>query len=334
MCGDLRTGTMGRVKKALWALVILWGLILLGFGFLGCVEWGDAIAAPPLDGPTIEYVDEDHPFRVGILGDAQKGLANLSRIASAVHHENVAVMIQTGDLVARNDEGHYRLAQRYLSKGGIKRWPFVVPGNHDIKGGEGLFRRTFGGLEHSFRVGKVAFVLLNNASGVPPDPKHLEREMATSPPHTAVVLAMHQAPFDAQGNPKPGYEAFLAWLERSPVAYLLCGHEHGYLKKKVGETTVIINGVGGDYDTWQLDQKVYATILEVNGTSISDRSIELEPVHEVWENIEHFAIGHFAEAYRRRPLLCWGGTVLLAGMVGWAIWRIFANREPFRAAPG
>jgi len=243
-------------------------------------------------------------------------------------------MIQTGDLVARNDEGHYRLALRYLRKGGLERLPFVVPGNHDIKGGEGLFRRNLGDLERSYTVGHVAFVLLNNASGIPPDSKHLEERIAAAGAHQAVVLAMHQAPFDAQGNPKPGYEAFLAWLEKSPVAYLLCGHEHGYLKKKVGGTTVIINGVGGDYDTWQLDQKVYATILEVNGTSISDRSIELEPVHEVWENVEHFAIGHFAEAYRRRPFLCWGGTFLLAGGVAWAIRTIFAKREPFRAASG
>ncbi len=324
------------MKKALWAVVVAGGLVLLGLGFLGCVEWADAAAAMSPEIATIDYFGTPPfpPFRAGILGDAQKGLANLSRIAAAVQREHVAIMIQTGDLVARNDEGHYRLAMRYLSKGGLGRLPFVVPGNHDIKGGEGLFRRYLGDLERSYTVGNVAFVLLNNASGGPPDPKHVEERIAAAGVHQAVVLAMHQAPFDAQGTPKPGYEGFLAWLEKSQVAYLLCGHEHGYLKKKVGGTTVVINGVGGDYDTWQLDQKVYATILEVNGTSISDRSIELEPVHEAWENVEHFAVGHFAEAYRRRPLPCWGGTLLLAGGVAWAIRTIFAKREPFRAAAG
>ena len=324
------------MKKALWAVVTLGGLVLLGLGFLGFVEWGDAIAALPPESPGLPVPGRPPfpPFAVGVLGDAQKGLANLSRIAAAVQHENVAFMIQTGDLVARNDNGHYRLATRYLSKGGVKKLPFVAPGNHDLKGGPDLFRHYLGDLERSFTAGQVAFVLLNNASGIPPEQKHLEERIAAAGAHQAVVLAMHQAPFDAQGNPKPGYEAFLAWLEKSHVAYLLCGHEHGYLRKKVGDTTVVINGVGGDYDTWQLDQKVYATILEVNGTSISDRSIELEPAHEVWENIEHLAVGHVAEGYRRRPFLCWGGTLLLAGGVAWAIRSIFSTREPFRAAPG
>jgi len=92
--------------------------------------------------------------------------------------------------------------------------------------------------------------------------------------------------------------------------------------------------VGGDYDKWQLDQKVYATILEIDGSKIMDRQIVLEPVHEIWENVEHLAIGHVGEAYRGHPILCWGGTLLLAGGVVWAIRRIFALREPLRPAPG
>jgi 3',5'-cyclic AMP phosphodiesterase CpdA len=162
----------------------------------------------------------------------------------------------------------------------------------------------------------------------------VEERIAAAGPHQAVVLAMHQPPFDLQGQPKPGYAAFLTWLEKSKVDYLLCGHVHGYIRKQVGNTTVIINGVGGDYDKWQLDQKVFATILEIDGSKISDRAIQLEPVHEIWENIEHFAIGHVAEGYRGHPLLCWGGTLLLVGGVGWAFRRIFANREPFAGAPG
>ena len=120
-------------------------------------------------------------------------------------------------------------------------------------------------------------------------------------------------------------------MEKSGVAYLLCGHEYGYLKKKVGETTVIINGVGGDYDKWQLDQKVYATILEVDGSKITDRTIEIEPVHEIWENIEHLAIGHVAEAYGRKPFLCWSATVLLAGAVAWG-WIRLLRRRPLPGA--
>jgi hypothetical protein len=67
---------------------------------------------------------------------------------------------------------------------------------------------------------------------------------------------------------------------------------------------------------------------------VEDRNIVLEPVHEVWENVEHLAVGHVAEAYRRHPIPCWGGTFLLAGGVLFAIRRIIAIREPLRPPPG
>jgi 3',5'-cyclic AMP phosphodiesterase CpdA len=300
------------VRKLPWAGVIVGTVLLLVLGFLGAVNLVDLQFGTTRGGGT----PAGGVWRIGVLGDAQKGLANLRNISRAVVDEKVSLLLQTGDLVSNNDEGHYRLALRYVKRGA---WlPAVAPGNHDLKGSPDRFISHFGSLEASFTAQDVAVVLLNNAFGNPvPDPKHIEERIAAAGPHKAVLLAMHQPPFDVQGNPVPGYEAFLAWLERSKVAYLLCGHVHTYMKKKVGETTVIINGVGGDYDKWQLDQKVYATILEIDGAKITDRRIELEPVHEFWENVEHLAIGHVAEAYRRNPLLCWFGTLVLAGLVGW-----------------
>src|SRR5437763_148075 len=55
-------------------------------------------------------------YRVGVLGDAQKGLANFANIIRAVKAEGVDFMIQTGDLVSTNDEGHYRLAALTLER--------------------------------------------------------------------------------------------------------------------------------------------------------------------------------------------------------------------------
>jgi len=78
---------------------------------------------------------------------------------------------------------------------------------------------------------------------------------------------------------------------------------------------VIANGVGGDYESWQLRQKVYATILEVDGRKLSDRAIERAPEHGFVENLEHLAIGHVAEAFRRKGWLCWPAVGLLLGWV-------------------
>ena len=315
------------MRKLLWAGVVLGTLLLVCLAALLYVDLRERTT--DLSIPEIPQFDE---LRIGVLGDAQKGLANLRNITRAVLKENVSLLLQTGDLVSSNDDGHYRLARLYLRRGGSELIPCVVPGNHDVKGGVERFIDSFGPLEKSFVVRGVAVVVLDNASGTPPDPKHVEEQIVKAGRHQAVLLAMHQPPFDAQGAARPEYAAFLAWLEKSGVAYLLCGHVHGYIKKKVGETTVLINGVGGDYDKWQLDQRVYATILDVDGSRITDRRIEIEPVHEVWENIEHLAIGHVAEGYRRKPVLCWMGTLLLAGGLGWG-WRRLLRQPKIPTPP-
>jgi hypothetical protein len=215
------------VRKLLWAGAIGGSLLLLFLAFLGVVILMTYV--PDLPAPS------DPPpsgFRVGVLGDAQKGLSNLRNITGALLREKVRLVLQTGDLVSNNDEGHYRLARRYLALGGWDAWPAVTPGNHDLKGGDERFRMKIGPLERSFTIDGVAFVLVNNAFGNPiPTAAHLEERIAAAGPHQAVVLAMHQPPFDMQGQAKPEYADFLAWLEKSNADYLMCGHVHGYLKK-------------------------------------------------------------------------------------------------------
>jgi len=326
LCSFLHTVRIGTVRKLSWAGVILGTASLLFLGLSALLD----LPEPPhgSDGAQRQFIGigEGYPvlpaLKIGVLGDSQKGLANLRNITRSVLNENVGLLLHTGDLVSNNDEGHYKLANRYLVKGGATGLPFVAPGNHDVKGNADRFLRWCGPLEQSFSHQEVTLVLLNNPHGTPPDAEHVQKLIAAAGPHKAVVLLMHQPPFDVQGNSKPEYASFLAWLEKSKVAYLLCGHEHCYIRKKVGDTIVIINGVGGDYDKWQLNQKVCATILEVEGAKITDRKIEIEPAHEIWENIEHFAVGHVSEAYRQRPLLSWLGTLLLAGGVGWGWFRL------------
>ncbi|HLF92435.1 MAG TPA: metallophosphoesterase [Planctomycetota bacterium] len=258
-------------------------------------------------------------YRVAVLGDSQKGITNLKNILRRAREERADLLLQTGDIVSSNDEGHYQLLAHVLMKEAFGIPLVIVPGNHDIKGGAERFVERIGPLEQSFRIGEVGFVLIENAFGIPPDPGHIESRIAAAGPHRAIVLAMHVPPFDEKGGVQPGYEPFLAWLEKSRVRYLLCGHVHGYFKKQVGGTTVIVNGVGGDYGPWELGKKVHATILEVDGATITDRAIEIPPGHGVWDNVEHLAIGHVAEAYRRHPVLCWGATLLLAAGVGFSI---------------
>ncbi len=319
------------MRRVFWVGAVFGSILLLFLAFLGLLDWNCRRLRPSR---SINWKAAKSVSRIGVLGDSQKGLANLRNIVREVSKEKVEILLHSGDFVASNDEGHYVLAQRYVEKGD-GAMPLVAPGNHDLKGGTDHFQKWCGPLEQSFTVDGIAFVLLNNAFGRPiPSPDFIEQRIAAAGPHRNLILAMHQPPFDLDQKPRPEYAGFLSWLEKSKVDYLMCGHVHGYFRKQVGGTTVIVNGVGGDFDAWQFDQKVYATILEARDGRLTDRRIELEPVHEVWENLEHLAVGHVAEAYGRRPLLCWGGTFLLASGVAWAFRGIFANREPFRPAPG
>jgi hypothetical protein len=119
---------------------------------------------------------------VGVLGDAQKGLANLRNITRALRSERVRFLLQTGDLVSNNDDGHYRLARRYLELGGWDAWPVVTPGNHDLKGGDERFKSRIGPLERSFTMYGFAFVLVHNAFvNLIPTSAHLEERRGGTP---------------------------------------------------------------------------------------------------------------------------------------------------------
>jgi 3',5'-cyclic AMP phosphodiesterase CpdA len=299
------------------------GLLLLGSGgFLGLVQVTSGHEPmPPLAGNSppggLQVLDSASPkCRIGVLGDAQKGIANLENIVRAVQAEQVDFIIQTGDLVSTNDEGHYRLVARALRRADLRVRFLVAPGNHDTKGGVQRFRQELGDDEFRFQRNGLVFLVLNNAFGAPPEIRHLEEALQHVDPGTGVVLAMHVPPFDLEGNVQKGYAPFLGWLEKSRVRYLLTGHVHGYFKKQIGGCTVVVNGVGGDSDSWQMDQKVYATILDVDGSSVTDHAVVLPPEHGLWENVVHLAVGHFSEGFRRNPVRCWGGTVLLGAVVG------------------
>ncbi len=314
------------MRIAAWGAAGLGSLVLaflLLCGILEVVLGGRPMpervgARPPADAGT--------SFRVAVLGDSQKGIANLANLLEAVRDEKPAFILHTGDLVADNDEGHYRLAALTLERARLEAPFLVVPGNHDVKRGDERFRRECGDPERAFRVGQVAFVTADNAAGPPPDMKRLEERIASvARPGDTVVLAMHVPPFK-RGVLLPEYGDFVAWLEGSGVRYLLCGQEHEYVRKKIGETVVIANGVGGDYESWQLQQAVYATVLEVEGSTLTDRAIQLPPEHGFVENLEHLVLGHVAEAYRSAPLGCWGGTFLVILLTAGAILKVIRRK--------
>ena len=256
------------------------GVVLAGLAaaFLGLLL-GIRALTPDVPWPPAAWSPPQGPYKVAVLGDLQKGLTNGRNLVEEVRKAGASLTLQTGDLVSENDDGHYRLAARVLRN--LPGSFLAVPGNHDLKGTPERFLKAFGALEFDLQAGPVAFVGVNNAFGEPIDIPRLEARTAGK---EAVVLLFHVPNFEP---------AFVEWLEKSPrVKYVFCGHRHEYAESIIGSTTVIVNGIGGDYDSWQLGQKACAVLLEVDGTSIRHTTITLPPAHGVWDNLEHIALGH------------------------------------------
>ena len=128
------------VKIAAWVAAGLGVLILALLGVCGFVNLlRGAVPMPDLVGNGKANVplvaSGEGPFKFGVLGDTQKGQASLARVLEVLKKEDVDFIIHTGDLVSKNDEGHYRLAALTFHRAELWMPCLVVPGNHDIKGG-------------------------------------------------------------------------------------------------------------------------------------------------------------------------------------------------------
>ena len=109
------------VKITAWIAAGLGVLVLALLGIcgivnliLGSVPMPDLVGNGKANIPLV--ASGEGPFKIGVLGDTQKGLASLARILEVLKEEDVDFIIHTGDLVSRNDEGHYRLAALTLAR--------------------------------------------------------------------------------------------------------------------------------------------------------------------------------------------------------------------------
>jgi predicted phosphodiesterase len=288
---------------------LLWAVWWTGFAVLIAVVSATLWAAfnQPVHarfGNTARPETSPAVSRIAVFGDTQKGLAAFAELAARAKREGIDLAIHTGDLVSRADVGHYDLATRWVQRANLGV-PFVVtPGNHDIKSGNGLFEQRIGPRQFAFRWGPVDIVVIDNAVG-PPDLGAVQSMLAAA--RGPILLFMHVPPLDGEAI-KPGYTKFVADLAEFPVRYVFSGHVHGYSRVRKWGIVFISNGVGGDSESWQFDQKAHLTIVEANGSSITDQSIVVEPVLGIGANLEHLAIGHVGEIVLRRT---WGIPALL-----------------------
>ena len=307
------------MKRLLWA--IWWAGFLFVLIILACLGLVLGTDKPPKLHEGNFLCSKCFPPRQGgktkmaVFGDTQKGLAGFAALAELAKAEDIDLAIHTGDLVSHADVGHYDLALKWVERARLGV-PFVVaPGNHDIKDGAGLFEEQIGHRQFAFRWGPVDIVVVDNAVA-PPGEAAVEKLLAAA--KGPILLFMHVPPHDTTKNtlvPKSTYTCFLEMIRKYPVRYVFSGHAHGYSRIEDGGIVYIANGVGGDSDSWQFDQKACMTIVEATTTTVEGapvdiqaREISIEPVFGLQANVEHLAIGHVGEIMLRTP---WGIPALL-----------------------
>src|SRR5258705_3569337 len=78
----------------------------------------------------------DDTTKIAVFGDTHKGLAAFAALAERAKAEGIDLAVHTGDLVGHADQGHYDLAEFWVRRGDLYVPVIVVPGDHDIQGGE------------------------------------------------------------------------------------------------------------------------------------------------------------------------------------------------------
>lgn len=295
------------MKRLAW---VVWWAGAVGVVFvIGCVIWarwsGRANFAHRDSRELSSPLDRT---RIAVFGDTQKGLASFAALGEIAKLQHIDLAMHTGDLVSHADVGHYDLALTWVERARLGVPFVVVPGNHDIKGGDGLFERRIGPRQFAFRWGPVDIVVVDNAVA-PPGEAAVERMLSDA--KGPILLFMHVPPNDTSKSvlvPKSAYTGFLEMIRKYPVRYVFSGHAHAYSRVESDAMVFISNGVGGDSDSWQFDQKAHLTVLDSDGKTFSEQLIVIEPVFSVWANIEHLAIGHVGEIVLRRT---WGIPALL-----------------------
>lgn len=270
--------------------------------FIGIEVWFN-FAAPPARNwisknlGEIQIVDPNH-LSFAVFGDNKNShsiFPLLLRKADQDHEIKFA--LDLGDLVFGGDMEKYRYFIKQVR--GNFRKPFLTAiGNHELREeGRGLYYVLFGPFYYSFRIGKVYFIVLDDADGKGLDALQtawLERELEQARGYTSRFVFMHVPLFDPRGEgyhhclPEKQAQSLLELFKHYHVSRVFAGHIHGYYQGQwQGLSYIITGGAGGELvgQDPEHDFFHYAKV-NVNGNSIS---VIVQPIDSPeYESLDRF----------------------------------------------
>ncbi len=219
-------------------------------------------------------------FTFAVCGDVRQGVEVYAELLRRVEAEDVAFLVNTGDLVERGRERNF---QEFAALMDTFTPPFFpVAGNHDTADGflDEFLQYSGAPAEHySFDYGPGHFVVVDSHLGVlsTSELSWLEADLAASDRLLKMVF-LHHPPFDPRGNDSifhGGNDRFMALMEQYGVSYVFAGHIHAYAEEtRNGVHYIISGGAGAPISP---DNFYHYVRVTVDGADVSTEVVKIEP---------------------------------------------------------
>lgn len=199
------------------------------------------------------YSDVDS-FSFAVVGDNRGGNNVFREILKDISRDpGILFVINLGDTVQSATERNYsylfNVVNKYLTKPLL-----VVPGNHEVKGDSGIFRKVLGRCYYSFHVGSAAFIILSCTDTRGIDPKQkvwLKKELAKFQKLRHRLIFMHYPLFDpdkfffSHAVSKKAALDLLTLFKKYRVTMIFAGHIHGFFEGVWDTIPFVVTGGGG-----------------------------------------------------------------------------------------
>ena len=237
------------------------------------------VATPiPLGGKEVSR------FTFAVCGDNRGGDEIYSKILRFVQYDDVAFLVNTGDLVDWGDAVQFQHFAELMDDFSLPFFP--VAGNHDAAGGlldEYLRYSGAPDVHYSFDYGIGHFVIIDSHHGVLQNREleWLDADLAaTGQPLKFVFL--HHPPYDPDGTDhilEGGNQQFMTMMEKFDVSYVFAGHIHAYVEgERNGVQYIITGGCGAVLYTVGHPLAFYHYIrVSIDGSEVSTEIVKIVP---------------------------------------------------------
>ncbi len=278
----------------------------------------------------MENVDPER-FTFFVMSDIKTGTATFEKLLSIAQQDNPAFGVILGDIVANPWLIEHKLLGYRISKYRPDFPIFLTIGNHGVseQGPFGLtqYEQVYGPTQFHFAIGRYLFIFLRNADLFSKSGDwiaHFESVLAEyEDPETQIIVFMHVPPSSFHGTVLMSGAAhskrFMELAEARSVRFVFSGDHHGYAKHRVGQTTYIITGGGGDRLRGDHGRFHHFTRIAVHRGRMSETVIAVERRDETMRQLERNIVTYvwplMAGNTVRRLISAGLALVLLAAMV-------------------